>query len=143
MNTKMLLGTVVGGIAAFLLGWLIFGIALMSYYESHQIAYEGMTKDSPNLPLLFIANLLYASILAVIMHWSKMTGLMKGAVIGAVISGLNTCSIDLYFYSLLNYFTDFTIVIVDVIVNIVFGAVVGAVIGWMMGMGKNEAAASS
>lgn len=143
MNTKLVLGIMVGGVVAFLLGWLVFGILLMSYYESHQVAYAGLIKDPPNLVTLFIANVVYAAVLAIIMHWSKMVGMMKGAVIGAVMVGLISFSMDLYFYSLMNYYKDFTVVIVDVIVNIIFGGVVGACIGWVMGMGQKDEVAAA
>jgi hypothetical protein len=143
MNTKLLLGAIVGGLVAFLLGWLIFGMVLMSYYEAHSITYEGMMKESPNPVGLFIANLAYGAVLAIVMHWSKMVGMMKGAVIGAVLGGLITCSYDLFFFSMMNWYKDITVVIVDIIVNIVFGAVIGGVVGWVMGMGKKADAAAA
>ena len=136
MNTKTLLAAIVGGIVSFLLGYVVFGMLLMSYYEAHEVTYEGMVKASPNLISLFVANLAFAYLIAIVIQWSNMPGIMKGAVIGAVIGGLVTLGVDLFFYSLLNYYKDFTIIIVDIIINIIFDAIIGGVIGYIMGMGK-------
>jgi len=143
MNTKTLLAAIVGGIVSFLLGYVVFGMLLMSYYEAHEVAYEGMVKASPNLITLFIANVAFAYLIAIVIEWSNMPGIMKGAVIGAVIGLLVTLSMDLFFYSLLNYYNDFMIIVVDVVMNIIFYAIIGGIIGYMMGMGKKVEVATA
>ena len=41
MNTKVLLAAIVGGVVAFLLGWLLFGILLADFMDKNMIHYEG------------------------------------------------------------------------------------------------------
>ncbi len=42
---KFLIGTLVGGVSVFFLGYLIYGIALMSFINQHSIAPPGTMKS--------------------------------------------------------------------------------------------------
>lgn len=53
-----LLATITGGIAMFLLGYLIWGMAMVSFFESHSL--NNIMKDPPAIGLIFIANLIQA-----------------------------------------------------------------------------------
>jgi len=141
MNTKTLLAALVGSIASFFLGWLIFGMLLASYAKDHTVVYAGLMKDNPSLIPLIIANCCGALLIAMICSWSNMVGLMKGAVIGATVGFLVELSYDTFTVAFMNLYTDNTYVIVDVIASTIFMAVIGAIIGWMMGMGNKSAAA--
>ena len=147
MNTKILLAALVGGIAAFLLGYLVFGMLMMPMFTAHETSqYAGAMKDmthpsASSFIAIFIANLSWSLALALIMSWSNMVGFMKGAVIGLVIGFLMQLSFDMFNLALMNMYTDSMIIVVDVIVNALFGAVIGGVIGWMMGMGKKAVTA--
>ena len=146
MNTKTLLAALAGAVAAFLLGWLIFGNLLMPFYSSHTMQYEGLMKDMENpaasmLVLIFIANFGWTLAIAMVCSWSNMVGIMKGAVIGGTLGFLIQTSFDLFMYSTMNMY-DGTLIIVDVVVNALFGAVIGAVIGWVMERGSNKAVAA-
>ena len=118
-------------------------------FKAHTIQYEGLMKDmkSPaatSLIAIFVANLSMALALALIMSWSNMVGLMKGAVIGLVIGFLFVFEVDmLFFVGLMNMYKDSMIIVVDVIVNAIFWAIIGGIIGWMMGMGKKLEAAAA
>lgn len=143
MNTKTLLAALAGAVAAFLLGWLLFGNLLMSFYAAHTIQYEGLMKDMENpaasmLVLIFIANFCWALAIAMVCSWSNMVGIMKGAVIGGTLGFLIQLSFDLFMYSTMNMY-DGTLIITDVVVNTLFGAVIGAIIGWVMERGSNKA----
>ena len=49
-------------------------------------------------------------------------------------------SVDLAFMSMMNYFTDHTVVLVDVLANTAWAACIGAVVGLVLGSGKKAAA---
>ena len=76
MNTKLLVAVLAGGVTAFLLGWLLFGMLLMGYYESHMIPYEGLMKGEAdmNLGLMFGSNLLFATAIAWISQRAGVNG---------------------------------------------------------------------
>ena len=141
MNTKTLLAAFVGAIAAFFLGWVVFGILMDPIYKEHMISYEGLHKDMEQMGVssyiaLFVANLAWSLAIALICSWSNMVGFMKGAVIGATIGFLMGLQYDMFYVALMNMYKDAMIVVIDLIVGAVFSAIIGGIIGWMMGMGK-------
>ena len=47
MTTKAIIAAIAGGIVAFLLGWLVFGILLDGFYTAHSTQYAGLIQKSP------------------------------------------------------------------------------------------------
>ncbi|MDX1407818.1 MAG: hypothetical protein R3330_06785, partial [Saprospiraceae bacterium] len=62
------------------------------------------------------------------------------AMTAAILSGLISLGMDLFFNASMDWYTGWTVIIVDVLVNIVFAAIVGAVVGWLLGRGGAAAA---
>lgn len=141
MNMKVLIAALVGGVVAFLLGWLIWGTLLMGYYEASMIHYEGLmkTEGEMNLGLMFLSNLTLSLLMALLFQRMGIKDLMGGAMTGALIGGLFFLSVDLGFLAMMNYFATTTVVLVDVLANIVWTACIGAVIGLLLGRGKAAA----
>lgn len=138
MNTKVLLAALVGAVVAFLLGWVIFGMSLMGYYEAHMIRYEGLMKaeGEMNLVLMFCSNLCLSLVLTYAAHRMGVNDIRGGLMTGAVLGFLFFLSVDLGFMAMMNMFADTTMVIVDVLANTVWTAGIGATIGFMLGRGK-------
>ncbi len=138
MNTKVLLAGLAGGIAAFLLGWVIFGMLLMGYYEANMIHYEGLMKGEGemHLGLMFLSNLMLSMMLAYVCSRMGVNDLKGGLVAGAIIGFLVYLSVDLGFLAMMNMFASNTMVVVDVLANTVWAALIGAVIGLVLGRGK-------
>lgn len=141
MNMKVLVAALVGAVVAFLLGWLLWGMLLMGYYEANMIHYEGLMKSEEefNLGLMFVGQLVLCLLLAFLFQRMGTTDLMGGAMMGAVIGALFYLSVDLSFMAMMNYFSTPMVVVVDVLVNAVWLAGTGAVIGLMLGRGKAAA----
>ena len=78
-----LLATITGGIAMFLLGYLIWGMAMVSFFESHSL--NNIMKDPPAIGLIFIANLIQAFAMSTLYNkWSSGTYSTKtGFEVGA------------------------------------------------------------
>ncbi|MBK8339717.1 MAG: hypothetical protein IPK99_06850 [Flavobacteriales bacterium] len=135
---KVLVAALVGGVVAFLLGWLIFGIALMGYYETNMIHYEGLMKaeDELNLGLMFLSNFTVSLLLAYVFQRAGVAGLRGGAITGAAIGFLFYLSVDLGFMAMMNYFATAAVMVVDVLANTVWAACIGAAVGFMLGRGK-------
>lgn len=138
MNTKLLLAALAAGVAAFLLGWIIFGMALMGYYEANMIQYEGLMKGEGEmgLGLLFLSNLCFAALVSWVTLRTGNTSLVGGAITGTIIGFLFYLSVDLSFLAMMNFFANSTMVVVDVIANTVWAAGTGAVAGLVLGSGK-------
>jgi hypothetical protein len=126
MNSKTLGGAVVGGIALFLMGYIIYGLLMADYFAT------SISSEAPNFPFLIIGELLFGYILT----WAftqngtssvsdgakngAMVGLFLGLAIGMVMLGTTTLS-------------DLTHYLADAVVWAVRYAVAGAAVGWWLG----------
>ncbi len=137
MNTnKVLLGGIVGGLAFFLLGWLIYGMLLGDFMTAHGNQCAMRPMEEMIWWAIIASNVVGALLLAVILDWSNRTGLAEGAKVGAIIGLLLGLSMDLSFYSMSTLFLDLQGLIVDILIYTIMSAIAGAVIGWVMAMGK-------
>ncbi len=143
MNTKTITAGLIGGIAAFLLGWVVFGIALKGFYDSNITVYPGLMKTEPtgsDLGLLFLSNLCWSYLLAHIFNkWANVNSFGTGAQAGFVIGLLVAASFDLFIHAFMNLYST-TLVIVDIIMSGVMAAIIGGIIGWYLGRGNTQAA---
>lgn len=141
MNTKLLLAILVSAVAAFLAGWLIFGIGLMGYYEANTVHYEGLmkSKDDMNLGLIFVGNLLFAAMVSWACSRMGVNTILGGLVAGGIMGALVYASVDVMFMAFMNLYSNNMVVVVDILANAVWAAIIGAVAGWMLGMGKKAA----
>lgn len=133
MNNRVLLAALAGGVAAFLLGWLIYGFLLMDMMRSINPQVEGYEKNPPELWAIALSNLVWALFYAMIFsRWAAINTFKAGAMAGAWMSALIALSIDLYFIGATNVMS-FQGALLDVVVNVVMGGVIGGVIGWALG----------
>ena len=138
MNTKVLLAALAGGVATFLLGWLLYGIALKGFFESNMGTATGVMRGEEDMQLwaVFVGNVAWSLLLALLYsRWAAITTFMSGATAGAWIGFLMALGYDMIGFGTTNMGT-LTAALVDPIVNAVLGAVAGGVVGWVLGTGK-------
>ena len=136
MKLRLIYATLAGGVLSFLLGWLVFGLILMSFYTNNSIHYEGLMKPEPNLILIFLSCLVMSFFMAYVFDswaWFKTftKGLYGGFFIGIFI-GL-TC--DLSFLAMMNLYS-VKVMVLDVLVTGLMNAIIGGVIAWILGFEK-------
>ena len=135
-TNKILLGGVAGGVALFLLGWVIYGILLMDYATTNY----NQCMNRPNMEMiwwaLILSNLAYGVLIAYLFSRTGTTGFIGGAKLGAIIGILLSVSIDLGYYSMTTMYTHPSAIVVDIIAYTIYIAIAGAVIAWVMGMVK-------
>lgn len=139
MDTKkFLFGTLAGGIAFFLLGYLFYGIALMNFYSAHAGSATGVAKSMEEMgwgPLI-LGNLASGALLTYIfLKWAKITTFGGGASGGAVIGFLMALGYDMVSYGTTNIM-DLTAAATDVVVAAVMTAIAGGIVGAVLGMGS-------
>lgn len=134
MNSKTLVGGLIGSVVAFLLGWAIYGMLLMDYFMSNMTHYEGLMKAEPVLWLIFLGGLAWAMLTSYVINTSGIKTVVKGAVCGAILYALMSLGIDLMLHAQMNLM-NYSLICVDVLASIGMGAAVGAVIGWWNGRG--------
>ncbi len=142
MNTnKFLIGGILGGIANFLLGWLVWGTLLMSFMKEHtSMAGKAVMRADDQMIwwALIVANLLLGFLLSYILNKAGVMSAGAGASMGAVIGLLMSAAINCFNYAFMDM-GDMTGMGVDIIASIVVTGIVGGVIGWYLGMGKKAA----
>lgn len=141
MNSKVLVATLAAAVAAFLFGWVVFGILLADFYKANAPVFEGLMKDPPDLLMIFLSNLFNAFLIAFIFNrWAGIRTAGEGAQAGFIIMAIVALGTDLMMYGTMNLTTP-VLMAVDVVGSGLFGAVIGAVAGYVLGTGKKAAAA--
>jgi hypothetical protein len=135
-TNKILLGGLAGGIALFLLGWIIYGILLMDFAATNY----NQCMNRPNMDMiwwaLILSNLAFGFLLAFIFSRTGTTGFVGGAKLGAIIGIFLSLSIDLGYYSMTTMYVRPSAILVDVAAYIIYIALAGAVVAWVMGLVK-------
>jgi uncharacterized membrane protein len=140
MNTKTLLAGLVGGVAAFFLGWLVYGMALDAYMRENTNQCAAIDMKDMNMALMIIANLLSGMVMALILSWANVKSFMDGLMKGALVGLLYGLTFDLMMHSMSTYFNNSTAMVVDVVAGTAMSAIVGGVVGWMLGRGSTSEA---
>ncbi|MBS1641855.1 MAG: hypothetical protein JST94_04495 [Bacteroidetes bacterium] len=138
MNTKTIIAGLLTGVVNFLLGWLIMGVLLMSYYNQHMMHYAGMEKGNPDMLFLAIGSFAYALLMAYVFVAANINSVAKGWLAGAIIAVLTQLCFDSFMYAQYNLFGR-KLMLIDIGVNAVYGAILGIFLGWWLGRKKTKA----
>lgn len=144
MNTqKLLISGLLGGIAAFFGGWLIYGILLNDFMEQNTGSATGVMRSDTEMVwwALIAGNLLYGLLFSYLFNKlsninTLAVGLSAGAVIGLLMSG----AFDLMMYGT-SHLYNLSGMAMDIVAGTAFGALTGAVVGWANGWGAKKATA--
>lgn len=132
--TKLALGTVVGGILYFFLGWLVWGILLKDSMPMP----EGMSELISYKPEEMKMELMMASCLfwALFMTWVLMkigsTTFQSGATNGAIAGLLVGLTYGLSLAAMYKFWS-VNNTLIDGVANLVVNALLGGIIGWILG----------
>lgn len=138
MNTqKILIAGVIGGVFAFLAGFVIWGLLLKDVSPSGM---ANVMRGDENMVwwALVVSNLLWGFLLAYIfVQWANISTLQGGAVAGGLLGFLISAAYDTGMYSMTTLF-ELKDVLMDIITNTVWTALIGAIIGWWLGRRANK-----
>jgi len=128
MKTKnFLVSGLVGGVVAFFLGWLIWGIIFKSFFP------EPPEQSTNNMVMIFLGSLSYGLLLSYIfVKWAQVSTASGGAKAGAALGLLVALYFD-FFQLAMNPEATYQMMALDVVLSIVFGAIIGAIIGAVNG----------
>ena len=133
--------TIAGGIAFFVLGFVIYGLILDPLVmRPNMNVYAGLMKEMPDWIPLILSNMVSALLLAYIFDkWAGIRTFMGGLKGGAVVFFLMSLSFQLMFLAFWNLTKNYIPSVADVAGSTVLGAIGGGVIGQVLGMmNKNE-----
>jgi hypothetical protein len=142
MDTKKFLtGTVVGGIAYFILGYLFYVVLFGSFFDANLGSATGVMKTDLVWWALLLGNFAGAALLTFIfLKWAHVSTFKGGVKAGASIGIFMALSFDLISYGTSNIM-NLTAALVDVVVGTVIMAILGGVIGAVLHAKPSEEAA--
>ena len=133
------MGGIAGGIAFFLLGWLIYGNLLMGFMTDHPGLAGNVGKSEPDFLYLIIGNLAMGFLFAYIFVKSGVTSLASGLVTGGIVGLLMGIGVDSTMYATTTVISK-TAMAADVAALTVMTAIGGAIIAAVIGMGTKTSA---
>jgi hypothetical protein len=135
MLSRVLAATVAGGIAFFILGFLIYGLVLDPLVIRPNTSPEvlKLMKDPPVWVLLILGNFVAAFLLAYIFEkWATIRTFVGGLTGGATIFFLYALHTQLMFAAFMNM-TSYVPMIADIIGSTILGSLAGGVVGLVLG----------
>ena len=131
MDTKRLtIGTVVGGITMFAVGYLIWNIALDYWFAAFVAA--GVARESELLLVNALSNVPVAVLVTLAVERGGSSTIGKGVKIGAIVGFLILSTVDLAYYANTTIF-DLTATILDQLLTSVQFGIGGGVIAAVLG----------
>jgi TctA family transporter len=130
---RFVIGTLVGGITMFVLGYLIFELTFGAFYSANMGSATGARRDVDLVWALALGNLSLAALITLaVAGWPGVITIGKGFKIGAIVGFLVWLGVDFIHYGILNI-SNLTLTIVDPLLEIVHAGITGAVIGAVLG----------
>lgn len=134
MNAKMLVAGLMGGVAFFLLGWLLYGMLLMDTLAQYSNPACMRADADMSIPLLVVGSLVLGLLVAYIFsQWASISTFATGLQRGALIGFLFTLGMNCNWYATMTVTTEITGAIIDVVVATVMWGIVGGIVGWWLG----------
>lgn len=140
MNNRVLAGGVIGGIAFFFLGYLVYGMALDTMWEENSMQGLNRPMEEMQWAFLILGNLFFGFLLAYVLDKANTLTFGAGATVGAVTALLMALAVNFTSYGTTNSHT-LAAHFADIVALTIMGAVVGGIIGWWYGRGRKTVVA--
>jgi hypothetical protein len=140
-SNRSILAGIAGGVVFFLLGYVVYGMLLSNFMQTHAGTATNVPRNMNDYMLWLIAvgNLLYAFLLVYIFGKAGISTVGSGFATGAIVGLLTTASSAFISYATTNLLTGSGMA-ADIIAFAILSGIAGAVIAWVKGMGKRSAA---
>jgi hypothetical protein len=143
MLGRVLAATVAGGIAFFILGFLIYGMVLDPLVMRPNTTPDALKlmKEPPIWVFLILGNMVAAFLLAYIFDkWATIRTFAGGVMGGAVIFFIIALYFQLMFAAFMNVTNGYLPAVADVIGTTILGGLAGGVVGLVLGMMNKDTA---
>ena len=118
MFKKLFITTIVGTIAYFLFGWVIFDFLLGSYTNLHTTQLVGFKKTDAEFSFLFlfVSCAAYAALLSfILVYLLNSTSLLKAFLISTTIGVLVAIMTDSYWYATSHFYSNTIVILLDIL----------------------------
>ena len=130
---RFIIGTIVGGIALYILGYVMFNLAFADFFAANAGSATGAWKDPQVIWAIALGTLSYAALITLALGTrAGSTTIVEGLKVGAIVGFLMWFSADMIFYGIWNV-ENLTAASVDTLLELVRGGIGGAVIAAVLG----------
>ena len=124
---RFIIGTIVGGIALYILGYVMFNLAFADFFAANAGSATGAWKDPQVIWAIALGTLSYAALITLALGTrAGSTTIVEGLKVGAIVGFLMWFSADMIFYGIWNVW-NLTAASVDTLLELVRGGIGGAV----------------
>jgi hypothetical protein len=128
---RLVTGTVVGGIAVYALGYLIFELMFGAFYAANAGTATGVDRDPDLIWAVALGALAYAALITLGMA-GRAASIGTGVKVGAVVGFLLWATADFTLYGIANL-SNLARTVVDPLLEAVRGGITGGVIAVVLG----------
>lgn len=142
MNTnKFLIGGIVGGIAYFLLGWVIYGMILKAPMEEAMVPGAKALSRGEGMIMwaMILGNMSMGFLMSYVLNRAGVMNAMSGLTFGLVVGLLSSLGMNFIWYSQMDMIS-MNGMFMDIGASTVMTGIVGLIIGAVNGMGNNAKA---
>ncbi len=134
MDTKrLIIGTIVGGVVLYILGYVIYVLAFADFFAANAGSATGVYRDNPVIWALALGTLSYAALLTLAIGTRAGTAtIVDGVKVGAIVGFLMWFGADFIHYGIANI-SNLTATIADSLLELVRAGISGAVIAAVLG----------
>jgi hypothetical protein len=131
---RCIIGSLVGGLVLFLLGYPVYGILFMEFFETNTGSATGVPRESIGFLSLWIGQWTWGGLLTIILGWNGTRTITGGLCVGATVGFLLALGINLTMYATSNV-SNLAATLVDPLLAMVLFALAGAAIVAAVGRG--------
>ena len=140
MDKRLITGTVAGGITLFVLGYLIYGLALADFFAGNAGGATGVARDPVIMWAIAVGEFSIAALVTLALGWTGASSMGDGFKTAALVGFLVWLGADFIHYGVSDV-ANLTATIVDPLVELVRNGIAGVVI--VAVTGKMAGSASS
>ncbi len=130
---RFIIGTVVGGITLFILGYVIFELAFADFFAANAGSATGVWKDPQVIWAIALGTLSYSALITLAIGTrAGSTTIVEGLKVGAIVGFLMWFGADLIIYGVWNL-SNLTATIADSVLETIRAGISGAVIAAVLG----------
>ena len=136
---KVILAGLIGGIVAFMFGFLTYGLVLEPFFKENAGTAVGVERGEDMLMIpIILGHLAWGVLLAYgIGKLGKIDTFPQGATAGAIIGFLSAAAADLIRFGT-SHLTTLKAVVVNIMVLTLISAIIGGVVGWIYSSGIKD-----
>lgn len=131
MIKKIFITTVIGTIAYYLFGWLVFDFILGNYINLNTTQLTGFkkTEEQFSMLLLIVSCTAYARLLSfILVYLLNIKQLIKAFMIGSTVGILVAIMTDSYWFATSHFYSNYTVMFLDILAAGISVGVLGLVI---------------